>query len=122
MMPHQSIWKEIGLHRQFTGNITGREVLESNLWIQGDGRFKNIKYIFNDFTQIENFDISNKDVELVSVTDDIAATYSSELKIIIVATNEGFLKWVRLYLSKMENSPFNIVLFEDMEKALKSIS
>ena len=121
-MPYTNKWESKGLHRTFTGTITGREVLNSNLSVQGDSRFDEIRYVLNDFTGINGFDISDLHVEEVSTIDNVAAKANSQLKIIIVANDPGFLKFVEMYLAHMENSPFEIVVFHEMETALKSIT
>ena len=121
-MPYTNEWKDKGLHREFSGTITGREVLESNLSIHGDKRFDDIDYVLNDFTNIDGFDISDLDVEEVATIDNVAAHANHRLKIIIIATDKGFLKFVDLYLTQMEDSLFDCVVFEDMDSALKSIS
>lgn len=121
-MPYQNEWKENGLHRQFTGSITGKEVLESNLYIHGDERFDNIRYVFNDFTRIDGFDVTELNIAEISTMDNVAAMYSKKLKIIIVANNEDFLHWARLYLTHMENSPFDVDIYEDIDCALNAIS
>ena len=120
-MAYKNEWKEKGLHRQFTGVITGREVLKSNIYIQGDERFDDIKYVFNDFTQIEGFEISDINIAEIAAIDNVAAIHSHKLKIIILATNKDFLEWADHYLTHMDESPFDVVIFEDMELALKSI-
>lgn len=121
-MPYTNNWETKGLHRTFTGTITGREVLGSNLSLQGDSRFDEIRYILNDFTGIDGFDISDLQVAEVSAIDNVAAKANDRLKVIIVANDPGFLKFVDMYLAHMENSPFEIIVFHDMESALNSIN
>jgi hypothetical protein len=120
-MPYVNEWKNKGLHRTFSGIITGKEVLISNINIQNDEKFNDIDYVLNDFTRIESFNISDFHVNKVSTIDNIAARSNDRLKIIIVANNEGFLKFVDMYLTQMEDSPFECVVFHDMESALNSI-
>ena len=120
-MPYVNEWKEKGLHRTFSGDITGKEVLIANLNIQGHERFDEINYVLNDFSAIKSFNISDIHVSEVSTMDNIAAQSNDRLKIIIVANNEGFLKFVDMYLAQMEDSPFDCVVFHDMESALNSI-
>lgn len=120
-MAYKNEWKEKGLHRQFTGIITGKEVLKANLYIQADERFNNIKYVFNDFTQIEDFEISHVNIAEIATIDNFASKQHEKIKIIILATNKGFLEWAGRYLTQMDVSPFDVVICEDMESALKSI-
>lgn len=120
-MPYQNKWNAKGLHRKFTGTISGQEILLSNLTVQGDERFDNIQYIFNDFTQIEGFEVTEENITLISTIDHIAVAYNEKLKIIIVADNEEFLTWARLYLTQMEDTLYKCAIFKDVESALKSL-
>lgn len=120
-MPYKNEWKKKGLHRTFTGDITGKEVLIANLNIQGDSRFDEIDYVLNDFTGIDSFSISDSHVTEVSTMDNIAAQTNDRLKIIIVANDEGFLKFVDMYMEPMKDSLIDCILFHDMESALNSI-
>lgn len=120
-MSYNNKWEENGLLRDFTGHITGQEVLNSNLSMHGDARFYNIKYIINDFTQIETFEVTDIDIAEIVVIDNVAALSKHQLKIIIVATDETLLKWINLYIKKMENSPFECVIFNNVKDAYQSI-
>lgn len=121
-MPYINSWKNNGLHRTFSGTITGKEVLISNINIQCDQRFNDIDYVLNDFTGIESYSVSNFHVSEISAMDNAAAHKNNNLKIIIIATDEGFLKFVELYLGQMEDSLFDCLVFNDMDSALNSIS
>lgn len=120
-MSYENVWKEKGLHRKFDGMITGQEILSSNLSLHGDDRFKDMSYIINDFTQIENFMISDSDISKIAALDITVSVYSKQIKIIIVATNENLLSWAELYLNEMNESPFECVIFEDINSAMEYI-
>lgn len=120
-MAYQNIWEEKGLHRKFSGNITGHEVLSSNLSIHNDERFETISYVINDFSNIDSFDITRHDIEDFASIDTIASTYNNHLKVIIVAANDGVLKGAKQYLEHMENTSFDCCIFENIDAALKSL-
>lgn len=116
-MPYENNWGEKGLHRKFTGSITGKEILASNLSIQGDVRFDHIKYVFNDFLSITEFKITTDDVNIISTIDNVAAISKKSLKIAIVADNTGLLKWINEYLKMMQNSPYDAAVFSTYNDA-----
>ena len=120
-MSYENIWKDNGLHRKFSGMITGQEILSSNLSLHGDDRFKDMSYIINDFTQIDNFMISDSDISKIASLDITVSVYSKQIKIIIVATNKNLVSWAELYLNEMKESSFECVIVEDLESALKNI-
>ena len=112
-------WEDNGLHRKFTGEITGQEILESNLSIQGNPRFDHIKYVLNDFSSITEFEITSADVNIISTIDNVAAISKKSLKIAIVADDKNLLKWINEYLKMMQGSPYATALFSSNDDALK---
>ena len=118
-MAFKIIWQDKGLLRKFSGDITGHEVLSSNLSILNDKRFENISYVINDFTDIDSFDITRHDVEDFASIDTIASTYNDNLIVIIVATNDGILKGAKQYLEHMKNTSFDCSIVENINDALK---
>ncbi|MDH5601707.1 MAG: hypothetical protein OEY78_10435 [Gammaproteobacteria bacterium] len=121
-MPYTNEWNTKGLRRTFNGPITGTEVIVSNFNIQNDERFNKIDYVLNDFTEIESFNISDFHISQISAMDHFSEPANNRLKIIIVTTDENFLKFVNMYLTQMQDSSFDCVVFNDMESALKSIN
>ena len=121
-MAHLNKWEGKGLYREFKDNITGREVLNINLTIQGDPRFDNIKYVINDFTQIADFYFSDIDIKLLAVTDNIAAKSNPRLKIALIVTLEPLLKWADSYCEHMKGSPYICEIFDNISDAEKWVS
>lgn len=121
-MSYTNKWEKEGLYRIFTDKISGEEVLRSNLAIQGDARFDDIKYVLNDFTQTVEFEISDMDVNKIVATDGVAAISNARLKIAIVATLESLLDWIHLYCEKMQGSPFECNVFTNLDDAREWVS
>lgn len=116
-MAVQNNWEDKGLYRVFSGNISGREVLQANLAIQGDARFDNINYVVNDFLKIDGFDIDDSDISIIASTDNVAAVSNPNIKIAVVATLEPFLVWVRRYMEAMQDAVYPTELFSNLDDA-----
>ena len=116
-MAFEIIWKGNGLHRVFTDKTSGDEVLRSNLRIHGDSRFDDIGYVINDFTQVLEFEISHFDINRIVAVDNAAALSNASLNIAIVATLEPLLDWIHVYGEKMQDSPFNCKIFDNVHDA-----
>lgn len=121
-MAHLNKWEDKGLYREFKDNITGMEVLNINLSIQGDPRFDNIKYVINDFTQITDFDFSDIDIKRLAVMDNVAAISNPRLKIALIVTLEPLLKWANSYCKHMKDSPYICEIFDHISDANKWVS
>ena len=122
-MTHQNNWQENGLCRVYSGKVSGDEVLSSNLVIQGDPRFADIKYVINDFTRITEFIVGKVDILNIAASDSIAAidnisSHSNPvLKIAIVAVFEPLLEWINLYIETMQGSPLQCKFFPSIDEA-----
>ena len=121
-MPYKNNWEESGLYRKFSGEISGREVLGSNLSIQGDCRYDEIKYVINDFTQIEKYDVCDTDIQLLANVDNVAAISKPNLKIAMVATLESLNDWTHKYCEKMQGSSYVCRVFGTIEDAYAWVS
>lgn len=121
-MSHHNTWEENGLYRKFIGNITGEEILTSNLTIHGDSRFDNLKYVINDFTQIVEFDADEIDILKISTIDKVGSRSNSYLKIAIVATSEPLLVCAHLYCKQMLDSPLGCKIFNHVDDAYRWLS
>ena len=116
-MSYKNIWKENVLHRTFSEKTSAKEVLDSNLLIHGDSRFDRINYIINDFTQIDDFEVTEPEVREIVAIDNAAVNSKPRLKIAIVATLQPLLEWINLYCNKMESSSYECKIFSDKDDA-----
>lgn len=121
-MSHQNKWEENGLYRIFTDKISGEEILTSNLTIQGDSRFDDIRYVINDLTKITEFEATEIDILKISAVDKVSARSNSYIKIAIVATSDSLLKWIQKYCIQMQDSPFECKIFETVDDAYEWVS
>ena len=116
-MPNVSTWEEKGLYRVFSGKISGEEVLQSNLDTHGDPRFDDLRYVINDFTQVSDFEVTESDIEIIAVVDDVAVLSNPKIKIALVVTLRSLLEWVGLYCEKMEDATYICGIFSTVEEA-----
>jgi hypothetical protein len=111
-------WEGKGLYRLYLRKISGKDLLNSNLTIQGDPRFDDLRYIVNDFTKVEEFDGREIDISRIAMVDSVAAKSNSDIKIAIVSNNEMILKWIYLYSEKMQGSLYDqIKIFDNTDDA-----
>ena len=116
-MAHQNSWNGKILHRTFTGSISGRELLESNLSIQGDPRFDELTHVINDFTKISDFAVTNFEISKIVAVDNAASKSNPSLKIVIVATNHELLTWIYSYSDQMQDSLYECKIFDRLSSA-----
>ena len=118
-MPHICKWEEKGLYRKFTDKVLGEEILRLNLAQQGDPRFDEIIYVINDFTQIVDFDINDRDVKKISAVDNIASRSNPNIRVAIVSTFKPLLEWIESYCEAMVGTPNECEIFSNVNDAYK---
>lgn len=116
-MPHTNSWKERGLIRSYTEIINGSEIIESNLEMHGDSRFDHISYVINDFSKVEGCLVSEEELEMMSITDEVAKHSNRYLKIAIVATQEEIIKLAQIYCDFMRDASYDAEIFATLEDA-----
>jgi hypothetical protein len=116
-MPHTLNWGDGGLFRTFTGTVTGTEIIDSNLMMHGDRRFDDIKYVVNNFSEMEDCLISEEELIILKTVDDVAALTNKDLKIAIIMTNEAFIPLARFYCEAMREAAYEADLFANLNEA-----
>lgn len=118
-MAHTLNWKPDYLYRKFSGEITGEEILKSNFEIQSHPGFAKIKYLINDFNEVESTLIDAEHTKIFASTDDIISDSKGKLKIAIVTNNDEHIQLAEMYRASMKNRLFDCEIFASVEEAKK---
>jgi hypothetical protein len=113
-MSYINIWKKNGLLRQFSGHLSGEEILESNFELHSHPEFKNILYIINDFTQITGHTVEIRHTEIYANTDSIISNTKGRLHIALVVPQPEFQELALHYCKLMESQLFTCQSFQTM--------
>ena len=116
-MPHNNTWEIAGLYREFTGEINGEEILESNLELHIHPNFKSIKYIINDFLGVTGHSIKVADTHAYAVSDDVISSSKGKLKIALVVNQEALIALANSYRAQMIGNLFECEIFSTIENA-----
>lgn len=116
-MAYENCWYYHGLYRKFTGVLTGEDIAHSNLALHGDARFDDLRFIINDFLDVESAQFSEHDIDLIAHTDRIAQLDSRNVKIAIIANTPDLIEMAAKYMQEMEAAQFACKLFDDPTKA-----
>jgi len=122
-MPYENAWNDKGVIRTYHGDITSHEILNSNASIQTDPRFSEIKYIINDFTDINSCEAYAEDIDAIAAID-YGSSQARNIpnKIAIVARNETLLNWAHIYCEKMKNSPYIFMICDTADEACQWVA
>lgn len=121
-MPYTNIWEPRGLHRMFSGEVSGDEIFESNLELHTDIRFKGIQYIINDFSGVTDHSIDLGHTEVYASTDKIISKTKHALAIALVVPQAHFFDLAKNYCDLMRGQTFECNIFQTVEDARSWIS
>lgn len=116
-MAHTNIWKSDGLYRIFTGEVSGDEILISNLELQSDIRFKDIEYVINDFSEITGHSIGVTHTEAYALVDQVISRTKHTLKIALVVPQPSFLDLAKNYCEFMRDQTFECNILQTVAEA-----
>jgi hypothetical protein len=72
-MPYRLTWEPRGLYREFSGDVTVAERLESFHAISGDRRFDDLRYTLTNYLEVRDYEVTPEAIE------DIAALHIGPL-------------------------------------------
>jgi hypothetical protein len=83
---YQIHWEEQGAYKEFSGHLTGAELLRSVSLIHGDRRFDDLRYVINDFLAVDTVEVTEDDVCYIAAIDGAAARSNPNIRIALVVT------------------------------------
>lgn len=124
-MPYVEKWDGPVLYRQYSGVITGKEMMDANLALFGTANFDSLRVFVSDFSGIEKFQ-----VEVESFRDELAmhahiteagAKTNSRVKLAVIATDETARALATLYKEALKSLsiPWKVELFTELTAALE---
>ncbi len=103
-MAYEIVWESRGAYKRYFGHVTDEELMQSLIKIESDPRFDDIRYVINDFLEVEGFAVSEDSVRVLSALDNAAASSNPNIRIAIVATDLQIQALAELYAG----SPLNV--------------
>lgn len=116
-MPHKNTWNANGVLRKFSDEVNGDEILKSNFDLHVDPRFREIKYIINDFTDTKTLLLDTTHTRTYASTDDIISEIKGEFKIAIVVNKDEHIALANAYQQEMKSNLFTCEIFKTLDEA-----
>ena len=114
------VWEAEGAYREFTGVISGGEILEANLELYADPRFKNASYLIDNFSEISGSTVEPSDLGALEVVDEIISKEYHDVKIaLIVAQEPREIDMAKSYCDQMKDKGFKYEYFLTVDNARK---
>lgn len=114
-MAYEILWETGGVNKHFHGHVTDDELIQSLVQVESDPRFDSIRYVINDFLQVEDFTVSEDGVLMASAIDRGAAQSNPHIRIAVVATDTQVHALAKLYAASPVNAYPTEVFLNDCE-------
>lgn len=118
-MAYNVEWLDSGVVIKYNGEIDIMDLFKVGGIIINDKRYGFIKYVISDFLKVERLEISEIDVKLLSIRDEIPSIWNPNLKFSIVSDNQDILSMVMEYTDLMKVNEWEIQLFDNFKDSMK---
>jgi hypothetical protein len=114
---YKIVWEPpSGVLKQHYGAVTGEEILQAVVEVEGNARFDELRYVINDLSRCTEFSVDREYVDLVAAIDRAASLTNRNIRIAIVAADPAIVDMA----AHFAESPVNVYptrLFATLEDA-----
>ncbi len=119
-MAYELVWEDKGVYWKYSGNVTGKEIIDASTSIYGDARFITVKYKFVDFFDVDNFDMDKSQLSLIAYQHLAAERANPYLKnAILINAGHQISKMAHEFAAFFSKSSWEIKVFTDPDEANK---
>lgn len=118
-MAYQITWKEKNVFVQIKGVITFEDLMEMNNKIYGDARFDSLNCQIVDYREIDQANISNDEIEIISSLEKASSYWNKNIKIANIASASKTIELIEFYSEMLKGSGWQFAIFTSKEEALE---
>jgi hypothetical protein len=101
------------------GHVDFKDIDTADGMLYGDSRYEKMEFQIFDMTDVENFNISKQDMQVIGVMDKNSSLWNKKMKVALVAKNESIVKLIEVYIEVMKATEWHIKIFPELDEALK---
>lgn len=116
-MPYKINWEKNGVYIKWDGIITVEDNIKSNGEMYGKSIFDNIDYQIADFLDADFSYFNEKEASVIGKLELKASTWNKNIKVAHITKNTDVIKLIKNYESQMEDSGWEFMIFDTIEKA-----
>lgn len=121
-MPYQIKWNEDYVLFEYFGNVSSRELVESNEQVYGDPRFDTLRWELVYFDQAESVSMDERTIRLIAYMDQAAARSNPNITVAFVGKSEILQKIEELYQKTDSNPIWPLLRFDSCDEAIAYIN
>ncbi|MCK4744396.1 MAG: hypothetical protein KAT25_11295 [Sulfuriflexus sp.] len=116
-MAHSVKWESNGVCWKYSGDISGKEIVNACVSIYGDPRFDELKYKLVDFSDAQAINITDADLAQIAFQDKAAGLTNPYIKSAIITT--AAVDLAEKFASFFTDSSWDVQVFQDIDLANK---
>lgn len=105
-----------GAYRKFTGHLGDEELVRSISIAYGDSRFDDLRYVIDDFLDVESYSIQEDTILYIAAMDGAAARSNPDIVVAIVIAESQQKALATLYATSPSNA-YPTRIFTDLAEA-----
>jgi len=103
-LAYEIIWRTRGAVKRFSGTVTSHDIVQSLIDVERSPRFDDLRYVINDFLDVDELDATGLDIDELAAIDRGAFATNPNIRIAVVTISAEI---VRLALEYAQ-SPVNV--------------
>lgn len=112
-------WDKTGVYVKFRGIVSSQDLIDANNYVISNKNFESINYQIFDFNNIDQFNITQEDINIIGTMDKSQTDFKKEMKVAIVTHDDYVRKITTDYKEIMSDSSWVTKIFSDVESARK---
>jgi len=118
-MPYSIEWDKKVVRCTFSGNVSGKELIDCNMSIYGNPNFDDIRLRIFDMLNVTEISFNRDDVIIVAAYDRAATKVNPRVKCALVSADQVFYKLSDVYQNENVDSPWESKAFHTLSEALE---
>lgn len=110
-------WTPNGIEWKHRGDVSLHEIMSANAEFMGDARSDTAKYQLIDLREVEAFDVSVSDMEIIGSMDLAQSESTPRLRVAFIVSDDRFNTILGGYISALKESSWRVRIFEDEAEA-----
>ena len=118
-MPYETTWEEKGICWTYTGTLTSRAILASNIEFYSDPRSDNSSYQIVDLVNVDRIDSDKTTMQELAAFDHAQSKSTKNLKVAFICNSPEMVEFINKYinLSRQFRTTWSFKIFDNINDA-----
>jgi hypothetical protein len=100
-----------------SGKVSFKDIDTADGMLYGDARFEKMEYQIFDHTDVEEFNVSTSDLQMIGALDKSSSIWNRKMKVALVTRDKKIMDHIEEYKKVMKDTGWKIRAFDTLEEA-----